>query len=333
MAQTSKLNFDRQFAAAVASAGEFGASLEQLPAGDVDGRRKGFEKLFAAISSMIPVIPGITKTEHELQAADGKTIVLTEFRPSKTPPAPSPAVYHVHGGGMILGSVTSMGQTIAARAATAGVPLFSIEYRLAPEYPHPTPINDCYDGLVWLHSNAEKLGIDNSRIMIVGESAGGGLAAGTALKARDSKLSPPLAYQMLIYPMLDDRNLTANPDVEPLAMWKTDDNKTGWGALLGKAAGSDQEVEGHEYAAPARAKDLTNLPPTFIDVGQLDIFAPEDIKYASRLIEAGVPTEFHLYPGLPHAFWSFFPNLQVSKTAAWNTTAGFEWLLNEDGSR
>ncbi|KAK1076884.1 hypothetical protein LTR33_008559 [Friedmanniomyces endolithicus] len=302
MAEPKPLSFDREFAAAAAAMAEAGASIPQLPAGDVEGRRKFFEQFFSSRSSMVPSAPNVTKKEHQIKADDGSTLLLTEFRPSSAASTASPAAFYVHGGGMYLGSVPGFAPSIALKAEALCVPIFAIGYRLAPEHPHPTPINDCYAGLTWLHSHAEEVGVDTTRIMIYGESAGGGLAAGVALMARDRKLNPALAFQMLIYPMLDDRNQKPIPTIEPHAMWKCDDNITGWRALLGKAAGSDEVVEGHEYAAPSRAKSLKGLPPTYIDIGGLDIFVAEDCSYATRLVEAGVQVEFHLYPGLPHGF-------------------------------
>lgn len=320
MAPPTKLSFDRQFAAAAAAiAAETGAAQVELPAGDVEGRRKVLGSIIMQTISALPDVPDVVTKQHTCTAEDGHKIVVTEFRPRTSPPAPSPAVYHMHGGGMILGSVVDFEKAIKTRAAAAGMPLFSVEYRLAPEHPHPTPVNDCYAGLVWLHSHAKDLGIDNSRIMVQGESAGGGLAAGVALMARDKKLDPPLAFQKLIYPMLDDRNLKLIEAIEGLAMWKATDNTTGWQALLGKEhAGSDKLVEGHEYAAPARAKSLAGLPPTYIDVGQLDIFAKEDMVYAMRLLEADVAVEFHLYPGLPHGFEGVGAGTAIAKVAMAN---------------
>lgn len=173
------------------------------------------------------------------------------------------------------------------------------DYRLAPEYPHPAPVEDCYAGLVWLSTHAQELGIDPARIGVVGLSAGGGLAAGVALLARDRGLSPPLAKQILFCPMLDDRNVETDSASLPLMTWSWDDNWTGWNALLGKAAGSDSVSE---YAAPARAKQLHGLPTTYIDVGSKDIFAKEDQEYAERLRAANVMVEFNLYDSVPHGF-------------------------------
>jgi len=149
------------------------------------------------------------------------------------------------------------------------------------------------------------LHVDPRRIAILGESSGGGIAAGVALMARDRGLEPPLRKQILIYPMLDDRNTTQNPEMEPFLLWTNSDNITGWTALLGEdMIGTDQVSE---YAAPARAKDLKGMPETYIDVGGLDKFLEEDVEYARRLISAGVVVELHVHSGAPHFFEGIAP--------------------------
>lgn len=192
----------------MAAATALGITREQLPAGDVEGRRKGFEARYSLIASLVPATPSVTQRQHTVPTHDGETIVLTEFfrgpppttRPVSGAPS-SPALYFIHGGGMILASVKDFAPFIANKCETSGLRIFAVGYRLAPEHPHPTPVNDCYAGLQWLHAHAAELGIDNSRIIVEGESAGGGLAAGTALMARDKGLNPPIAMQMLIYPV------------------------------------------------------------------------------------------------------------------------------------
>lgn len=302
MAQPRAFRLDREFATIVAGLGEMGAIIPGLPVGDVDGRRRRYDFRSQKLLSMTPPMDDVAQRSHKICSTDGTIIALEEFRPKGAPSKASPALYHVHGGGMILGSVASFTPAIVARARSYGLPIFSIEYRLAPEHQHPVPINDCYAGLEWLLAHASELGVDCERIMVQGESAGGGLAAGITIMARDKGLSPSIAYQMLIHPMLDDRNFQPQPSIEPYTKWRSDDNKTGWGALLGEAAGQDYEVAGHHYAAPARAQNLKGLPSTYIDVGNLDIFAKEDIEYASRLLAAEVPVELHVYSGLPHDF-------------------------------
>jgi acetyl esterase/lipase len=176
--------------------------------------------------------------------------------------------------------------------------MLAVDYRLAPEHPHPTPVEDCYTGLCWLADHVDELSVDPARIGVMGDSAGGGLAAAAALLARD-RGGPHLATQILVYPMLDDRNTTPDPEIAPFAVWSYDDNTTGWGALLGDAIGGPDVPA---YAAPARATDLSGLPACYIEVGQLDIFRDEDLAYAERLSRAGVTVEFHLRPGVPHEF-------------------------------
>jgi acetyl esterase/lipase len=302
MEQLHAPRLDREYVTGLAGLGEIGILLPSLAVGDIVGRRQRFDTRIQKALSMAPPTPNLAQCSHKIRTKDGATITLEEFRPNDVPTAASPAIYHVHGGGMILGSVAAFTPAIAARAESYGLPIFSIEYRLAPEHQHPVPVNDCYAGLEWLYANASKLGVDCSRIMVLGESAGGGLAAGMVITARDKGLSPPIAYQMLIYPMLDDRNLQPRPSIEPYTKWRSDDSKTGWSALLGEAAGQDEEVVGHEYAAPARVRSVEGLPSTYIDVGGLDYFVRESVDYAARLLEAGVKMELHVYPGLPHDF-------------------------------
>lgn len=318
MVQQHALRLDREFATIVAGLGEMGAIPPGLPVGDIDGRRERYDLRMQRVLLMIPPATDIVQRSHKIVSKDGTVIALEEFRPQGAPSSASSAIYHVHGGGMILGSVASFTPSIVARARSYGLPIFSIEYRLAPEHPHPVPVDDCYAGLEWLYANASKLGIDNKRIMVQGESAGGGIAAGMTLMARDKGLSPPIAYQMLIHPMLDDRNLQPQPNIESYTKWRSDDNKTGWSALLGKAAGQDFEVPGHLYAAPARAQNLHGLPPTYIDVGNLDLFVREDVDYAARLLAAGVPVELHVYPGLPHDFESTGSGARIVQSALQN---------------
>jgi acetyl esterase/lipase len=175
----------------------------------------------------------------------------------------------------------------------------SVDYRLAPETPFPGPVEDCYAALVWLHEQAKLLGVDPARIAIGGESAGAGLAAALGLLARD-RGKAPVAFQMLIYPMLDDRT-GATSDPHPYSgefIWTAESNRFGWASLLGGAPGGGDVSR---YAAPARAENLAGLPPTFIAVGGLDLLLEEDLEFARRLTRAGVLTELHVYPGAYHA--------------------------------
>ena len=259
---------------------------------------------------------GIEETTLEFTAKDGTTLPLYRFTPpsaaTKTPPGQGrPAVLFVHGGGMVSGSVPLFRPSILNMAAASGVTFYGVGYRLAPEAPFPTPVDDVFAALEWLRAHAADEGVDPARIAICGASAGGGIAAGVALMARDRGLTPPIAKQVLIYPMLDDRTrVEPNNPMTPFLTWNAHNNELGWAAYLG-----DDRTNVSPYAAPARATDLAGLPRTFIDVGGLDLFRDEDIAYAARLAAANVEVDFHLYPGLPHGWEFMAAEIPVSKRA------------------
>jgi triacylglycerol lipase len=226
--------------------------------------------------------------------------------------APLPCIVHMHGGGYVIGSPHADAPQHRALAAALQCCIVSVDYRLAPETPFPGAIEDCYAALTWLFANAELLGIDPSRVGVMGESAGGGLAAALALMARD-RGDFALAFQHLIYPMIDDRTcVTADP--HPYAgefIWTPHNNRFGWASLLGGAPGA---ADVSPYAAAARAESLSSLPPAFISTGALDLFLEEDLDYARRLMRAGVPVELHVYPGGFHAF-DYDPSASVAAQA------------------
>jgi acetyl esterase/lipase len=233
---------------------------------------------------------------------------------------PLAAVYHTHGGGMIIGDNRSGIDEMLTWAEQLNLVVVSVEYRLAPETPHPGPVEDCYAGLVWTAEHADELGIDPDRIVVAGASAGGGLAAALALMARD-RGGPALLGQLLIYPMIDDRNDTPSSiQMAGLGIWDHTANTTGWGALLGDAAGGPDVSP---YAAPARATDLSGLPPAFIDVASAETFRDEDVAYATRIWQAGGCAELHVWPGGYHGFDGFAPQAAVSQEAR---AARVRWL-------
>jgi len=199
---------------------------------------------------------------------------------------------------MIAGHADMFDGLVSRYVSASGTPILSVDYRLAPEHPYPVPVEDAYAALAWAREHAADLGVDPARIGVFGDSAGGGLAAAVSILARDRK-GPPIAKQILVMPMLDDRTLTPDPQLAPFVVWSWDDNRTGWQALLGNAVGGPDTPA---YAAPARVADPAGLPPAYIEVGQLDIFRDEDLTYALRLGQASVPVEFHLHPGVPHEF-------------------------------
>lgn len=279
-------------------------------AGDWQSRRTNAEYDLDAVVRALPPVSGITVEEYSVTVDNGTTVQLYFYRRGDTD-QPGSAVLYLHGGGMIIGWHRAHDALVRAYVATSGVPMLAVDYRLAPEHRHPVPVEDCYAGLVWLAEHAANLGIDPTRIAVMGDSAGGCLAAGVALLARD-RGGPALTQQLLIFPMLDDRNVEPDPQLLPFLTWTYDDNVTGWGALLGEKAGS---AEVSPYAAPARAQNLSGLPAAYIDVGDLDIFRDEDLLHARRLMAAGVPTEFHLHPGCPHLFEALAPAADVSRRA------------------
>lgn len=277
------------------------------PVGDVATRRANSTELFQRLTDTRTPPPGIERTDYTATGHDGAEIGLAWFAGASPSGA---AVVYLHGGGMILPMQPVYDVAMRAYAADSGASMLLVDYRVAPEHPHPTPVEDCYTGLVWLAEHSAELGIDPARIAVMGDSAGGGLAAGVALLARD-RGGPELAQQILIYPMLDDRTVEPDPQLPPeYLVWNYEDNRTGWGALLGEAAGGSDVSP---YAAPARATDVSGLPDTYIDVGDLDIFRNENIDYARRLIDAGVPTELRVLPGCPHAFEAFAGEAAVSQ--------------------
>lgn len=280
------------------------------PAGDVATRRQNVEALQRAVHAQLPTPADVTMKDFEVTTAEGATLLARWY--TKAGSTPGSAVLYCHGGGMILSNVEIYDGPVARYVSATGVPFLSVEYRYAPEFPAPTPVTDCYDALRWLVSHAIELGVDPSRVAIMGDSGGGGVAASLAIYARDQG-GPPIAKQILIYPMLDDRNTTPDPHLAGFATWSYDDNTTGWGALLGDAAGGPNVSP---YGAAARLEDFTNLPPAYLEVGELDIFRDEDIAYAQRLVAAGVSTELHLHPRLPHGFEDLVPTAPVAQRSA-----------------
>jgi acetyl esterase/lipase len=226
-----------------------------------------------------------------------------------------PGIFWIHGGGMVIGAPEMDDGRVSQFVDPLGCVVASVDYRLAPEHPDPAPVEDCYAGLLWFVEHAAELGVDAERIAIAGASAGGGLAAGTALLARD-RGGPSLRFQMLMCPMIDDREVTpSSRQYETGVIWSGRENRMGWHALLGdRVAGEGVS----QYAAPARATDLAGLPPSFVDVGEVEVFRDECIDYACRLLGAGIPTELHVYPGAYHGFDGFAPESALAKQATAN---------------
>lgn len=232
-----------------------------------------------------------------------------------------PAILHTHGGGYIAGTALSAVPDMQALSKALDCVVVTVDYRLAPETTYRGSIEDNYAGLKWLHDNAVALGVDPARIAVMGESAGGGHAALLAITARDRR-EVPVAFQCLIYPMLDDRTGTTRqvPSHVGKLVWTAASNRFGWESFLGTTPGGRIAPAG---AVPARVQKLAGLPPAFIGVGSIDLFVDEDVDYAQRLNAADVPAELIVVPGAFHGFDS----LPVpSKIVQWFNAAKLDAL-------
>jgi acetyl esterase/lipase len=284
--------------------------LAQLPQGmyghsDIVERRKFFSDLLQEMEQ--PANPDVTKDDRRVPGPPGgPDIVVRVYTPVARPAAALPYVYYIHGGGFVLETLEDEDAVAASFCDALQSVVVAVDYRLAPEHPYPAGLDDCVAGYVWLLENADALGVDAARVAVFGASAGGGLALALALRVRDEALPPP-AFVMAPYPMIDDTNTTpSSHEVLDVGMWDRQQNVEAWDWYLGGRP-ADQ------YAAPARAADLSGLPPTFIDVGTVDVFRDEDIEFAARLLRAGVPVELHVYPGAYHSSEFFAPSAALSQ--------------------
>jgi acetyl esterase/lipase len=285
------------------------------------------EPLRAGGEEWTPTIDGllegrsIEREDRTAPGAEGRPAVVVSLFRSGPTSAGSPAVFFIHGGGFVFGDrFTGLGEALDW-VERLGIVLVTVEYRLAPEHPDPAPVQDCYTGLRWLFDHASELGVDAERIVIAGSSAGGGLAAGVALLARD-RSDPSLLGQVLIYPMLDERNDSVSArQFRGLGVWDQGSNDTGWSALLGDRRGTDAVTP---YASPSRARRLAALPQAYIDVGSTETFRDEAVVYASRLWADGVQAELHVWPGVFHGFDGMLPDAALSIAAH---RARQEWLV------
>lgn len=298
--------------------------LDVLPPGlldltDINTARAGINAMMDAMESP-PLPEGMTIEDHMVPGhleGDPDVLVRT-YRPAGLDNN-APALFWMHGGGMVLLSVDNDDASCARRAVETNCVVASVEYRLAPETQAPGLVNDCYAGLKWLAESAGDLGIDPDRIAVGGASAGGGLAAGLALMARDQG-GPNICFQFLVYPMLDHRNTTRSSQaiVDP-RVWNRPSNLDAWKAYLGDNHGTDNISI---YASPSIAPDLAGLPPAYINCGDLDMFCDEDIDYAKALMAAGVPVELHIYPGAFHGSNGFATESPLSQ----------RWMADEDAA-
>jgi triacylglycerol lipase len=318
---TSRHLLDPQLAAAVDQLRVMPLNRETLVA-----RRAARAQLMEMLLHRLPPIPEIGVVDQRVPGiADDPAVRLLIYRHVEAT-QPLPALLWIHGGGYVDGRAEWDHHLASNTAREAACCVVSVDYRLAPETPFPGAINDCYAAVHWLHANAEELRIDPQRIGVAGISAGGGLAAGLALLARD-RGELKLSFQALLQPMLDDRQALGTYS-HPFAgefIWTRAHNHFGWLALLGREPGS---ADISPYAAAARAESLQGLPPTFISVGALDLFVEESIEYARRLIRAGVPAELHVHPGACHAFQFLAPDAAQAKLHDMNFIAALRRAMH-----
>lgn len=279
------------------------APLEHPPAAPVEEpTRAAALALRAVLDTELPIAfsgsapaPDVVRDEATARAEDGSSLAMRWYR--RGADRPGSAVVFFHGGGLVGGSVRAYDAFVAQHVQWTGVPLLAVEYRRAPDVRGETPARDGLCALQWLLANALRLGVDPRRIAVMGDSAGGGIAAGVALLARDHGIR--LRQQILIFPMLDDRTVQPDPALDGVTTWSHAENRLGWWALLGDRAGGGHVTP---VEAPARLRDARGVAPAYIEVGSLDIFRDEDVAYASLLWRSGVEAELHVHPGAPHGY-------------------------------
>ncbi|MGW3938943.1 alpha/beta hydrolase [Streptomyces phaeochromogenes] len=263
----------------------------------------------------------VDRREVTVPAKDGVPIPLSVFSPANSDPATgAPCVYWMHGGGMVMGDRFSQIDIPLEWLDEFGAVVVSVDYRLAPEATGTALVDDCYQGLLWVAEHSAELGIDPARIVVAGASAGGGLAAGVTLLARDLG-TPAIAAQMLICPMLDHRNASTSSRqyAGGPGVWTREMNEFGWRAVLGDLTDDDVPA----YVSPALADDLSGLPTTYIDTGSAEVFRDEDTDYATRIWAVGGQAELHVWAGGFHGFDALYPQARISATARRTRT---EWL-------
>ncbi|RFU93256.1 MULTISPECIES: alpha/beta hydrolase [Citrobacter] len=280
-------------------------TLSKMSASTLGQIRASLDKLSPAQD------PSVKVTKRIVPGTGGQPGVVVYVINDK-PGTRRPAILHTHGGGFVLGTVAQDVHRLQAMSIALDCVIVSVEYRLAPEVTYAGSVEDNYAALKWVFENADVLGVDTRRVAVMGESAGGGHAALLAIKARD-RGEYPLAFQLLVYPMLDDRTGSVGnvPSHIGRIIWTPAANRFGWASFLGVQPGTAAVPRA---AVPARTDDFTRLPPAYICVGSVDLFVEENIRYAGRLIDAGVPAELLVVPGGFHGFDLSSPDAQVVKT-------------------
>lgn len=272
--------------------------------------REHFLEMTSALNADIDA-SGVAIVNRSIPGPDGAPEVPVRIYTPEGLDHAVPGILHIHGGGFVIGNLDSEQGTCIALSRNLGVVVVSVDYRLAPETPYPGPLEDCYAALQWAGANSAQLHIDPTRLAVFGMSAGGGLSAAIALLARD-RGGPPLCFQYLGIPELDDRLQTVSMRrFVDTPMWNRPNAELSWDYYLG-----DQYQRGADdvpyHAAPARAEDLAGLPPAYVSTMEFDPLRDEGVEYALKLMQAGIATELHAFPGTFHGS-SLFSNAQVSQ--------------------
>ena len=301
---------------------ELRAILSLMPAidlADIPAARAALHAVFAAVDTT-PPNPAVARTDHRAPGLPGSPAVeLRSFRPVDAHET-LPCVYWIQGGGYVLTAPDVDDQWCEEIAHTQRCVVISVKWRRAPEHPFPAASDDCFAGLSWAVKSASDLRLDVERVIVAGASSGGGAAAALALRVRDEGQFSIL-HQVLLYPMLDDRNVTASShSVTDPELWNRKNNLLAWRAFLGTAHGRDDISP---YAAPTRAKSVEGVAPATLLTAELDLFVDENIEYAQRLMHAGVPTELHVYPAACHGFDRLVPTAAVSRRLLADRDAAF----------
>lgn len=268
-------------------------SISSITAADIPAIRENDRAAAVAARSELRDAGMITR-DVLVTAADGVPLEMSIVH-GPHPAASSPVIFYIHGGAMILGTRWSGHELFAGWIDKYNAIVATLEYRLAPEHPYPTPQEDCYSALVWLGTHLQEYGWGPSIALIAGSSGGGGLAASVTMMARD-RGGPEVRGQLLLAPMLDDRNDSVSSRQYPSGLWNAVENEMAWRAIL------DRAQDENAHILPARAEDLSGLPPTFIEAGSAEVFRDECVAFASRLWEAGVHAELHVWAGAFHGF-------------------------------
>jgi len=299
----------------------------ELSMHDIPAVRRTMGQAIDKMKASLPPIEGVGTEDRKVPGpVDAPDVDIRIYKPVGQFDS-LPALLNIHGGGYVVGSVESEDFLVKQLVKDVRCVAVSVEYRLAPEHPFPAALEDCYAALKWLVMHTNELNVRQERIAIVGGSAGGGLAAALALLSRDRK-EIDIAFQLLIYPMIDDSNIIqASATIPDTLLWSRESNLIGWRSYLGREPGGEDVSP---YAAVFRETDLTGLPAAYICVGGLDLFLHEDMEYAQRLLKAGVPTDVHVYSGAWHGFNAYAPNADVSQRAYGDYVRVLKRVLHSD---